>query len=40
MKPETTAKIKTWAKRLGFWGILFFTIKGLAWLALGYFVLK
>jgi len=29
-----TAKVKTWIKRLGFWGIVFFLVKGLLWLAL------
>lgn len=24
---------KTWMKRLGFWGFMFFLIKGLIWLA-------
>ena len=24
--------IITWVKRLGFWGIIFFTVKGLLWL--------
>ena len=26
--------IKTWAKRLGFWGVMFFLLKGLLWLAI------
>lgn len=30
----------TWIKRIGFWGFLFFLIKGLVWLAVGYFILK
>lgn len=30
----------TWIKRIGFWGFLFFLVKGLVWLAVGYFVLK
>ncbi|MDR6571001.1 hypothetical protein SAMN05660461_0182 [Chitinophaga ginsengisegetis] len=30
------AKIIKWIKKLGFWGFLFFLIKGLLWLALGY----
>lgn len=29
-----------WIKRIGFWGFLFFLLKGLLWLALGYWVLK
>jgi hypothetical protein len=28
------AKIRTWAKRLGFWGVMFFLLKGLLWLAI------
>jgi hypothetical protein len=28
----TTAKIKRWMKRLGFWGFMFFLVKGLLWL--------
>lgn len=40
MPSSKADKIKKWAKRLGFWGFLFFLIKGLVWLALGYFVLK
>ncbi|NLR60420.1 hypothetical protein FHW36_109167 [Chitinophaga polysaccharea] len=34
------AKIIKWIKRVGFWGFLFFLLKGLLWLALGYWVLK
>jgi hypothetical protein len=30
----------TWIKRIGFWGFLFFLIKGLVWLAVGYFIIK
>ncbi len=39
---EATKKQKmlTWLKRLGFWGFLFFLLKGLVWLALGYWVFK
>jgi hypothetical protein len=40
MKPETIVKIKKWAKRIGFWGFLFFLLKGLVWLAVFYFVAK
>jgi hypothetical protein len=28
----TTGKIKMWIKRLGFWGFMFFLMKGLLWL--------
>ncbi len=27
-------RVKTWIKRLGFWGFLFFLVKGLLWLAI------
>lgn len=40
MKAERIEKIKSWIKRLGFWGFIFFLVKGLAWLAIGYFALK
>jgi len=33
-------KFMVWLKRLGFWGFLFFLLKGLLWLALGYWVIK
>ena len=29
-----STKVKTWIKRLGFWGFLFFLVKGLLWLAI------
>ena len=29
-----SATIKIWIKRLGFWGFLFFLVKGLLWLAI------
>jgi hypothetical protein len=29
-----SSKVKTWIKRLGFWGVLFFLVKGLLWLAI------
>jgi hypothetical protein len=28
----TTGQMKTWIKRLGFWGLMFFLVKGLLWL--------
>jgi len=34
------AQIISWLKKIGFWGFLFFLIKGLVWLALGYWVFK
>ncbi|MES2454650.1 MAG: alanyl-tRNA synthetase [Bacteroidota bacterium] len=38
--PEKKAAILKWLKRVGIWGFLFFLVKGLVWLALGYYVLK
>lgn len=32
--------IITWIKRIGFWGFLFFLLKGIVWLIVGYFILK
>jgi hypothetical protein len=29
-----SAKVRTWIKRLGFWGLMFFLVKGLLWLAI------
>jgi hypothetical protein len=39
---ETIKKTKSrqWLKKLGIIGFLFFLLKGLAWLALGYFIFK
>jgi len=37
---EKKATIIKWVKKFGFWGFLFFLIKGLLWLALGYWVIK
>jgi hypothetical protein len=31
-QPEKPSKLKTWIKRFGFLGFMFFLIKGLAWL--------
>ncbi len=33
-------KITRWIKKLGFWGFLFFLVKGLAWLAIGYWAVS
>jgi hypothetical protein len=37
--PQKSAFVK-WIKRIGFWGFIFFLLKGLLWLALGYWVFK
>jgi hypothetical protein len=33
-------KVAKWLKRIGFWGFLFFLIKGLVWLALIFWATK
>ncbi|ASZ12592.1 alanyl-tRNA synthetase [Chitinophaga pendula] len=38
INPEKKEKIIRWLKRIGFWGFIFFLLKGLLWLALGYWV--
>jgi hypothetical protein len=37
---EKKAAVLKWLKKLGFWGFMFFLVKGLVWLALGYWVFK
>lgn len=37
---EKKASILKWLKKVGVWGFLFFLIKGLIWLAVGYWVVK
>lgn len=34
------SKLIKWVKKVGFWGFMFFLVKGLVWLAIGYFVVK
>ncbi|BAV04500.1 hypothetical protein SAMN05421788_110232 [Filimonas lacunae] len=34
------SRMVAWLKRLGFWGFVFFLVKGLIWLAIGYWVAK
>jgi hypothetical protein len=34
VRPNLHMKVVTWIKRLGFWGFLFFLVKGLLWLAI------
>lgn len=36
----TKQKLLKWLKRLGFWGFLFFLIKGLLWLVFIYWLAK
>jgi len=33
-------KLKAWLKRLGFFGFMFFLIKGLGWIAVFYFGIR
>ena len=33
-------KLKSWLRRLGFLGFMFFLVKGLAWIAVIYFGVK
>jgi len=40
MNRQKKEKLKMWAKKLGFWGFVFFLAKGLVWLAIGYFIVK
>jgi hypothetical protein len=35
-----TTRWKAWLKKLGFIGFLFFLLKGLVWLAIGYFIIR
>lgn len=37
---KNTSPLISWIKRIGVWGFLFFLIKGLVWLAVGYFIMK
>jgi hypothetical protein len=40
MNPEKKEKFKIWIKKLGLWGFMFFLVKGLVWLAIGYYIVK
>lgn len=37
---EKKAAMLKWLKKVGVWGFLFFLVKGLIWLAVGYWALK
>lgn len=39
-KNKKTSVLSVWIKRIGFWGFLFFLIKGLLWLVVTYWILK
>lgn len=36
-KNQSKSKWVLWLKRLGFWGFMFFLLKGLGWIAVMYF---
>lgn len=40
MEKNKKQAIVKWLKKVGIGGFLFFLIKGLAWLAVGYFIVK
>ncbi|TWW00790.1 alanyl-tRNA synthetase [Chitinophaga pinensis] len=40
IEQQRKEKVIRWIKRIGFWGFIFFLVKGLCWLALGYWLLK
>ena len=40
MNAPQTPRWKAWLRRMGWAGFLFFLIKGLVWLAIGYFGVK
>jgi len=42
MKTETmkNQKLVKWIRKIGFWGFLFFLVKGLVWLAAGYLLIN
>lgn len=39
-KSARKAALIKWLKRIGFWGFMFFLLKGLLWLALAYWVFR
>jgi hypothetical protein len=39
-KNKKILPIMLWIKRIGFWGFLFFLLKGLIWLAVSYWIIK
>jgi hypothetical protein len=40
MKDTLKPRLIKWLKRLGFWGFIFFLVKGLVWLALIYWLAR
>ncbi len=37
---HTTSVFMKWMKRIGIWGFLFFLLKGMIWLLVGYLALR
>ncbi len=37
---KKTSVLLMWIKKVGFWGFLFFLVKGLLWLVVTYWILK
>ncbi len=33
-------KMLKWLRKVGFWGFMFFLVKGLVWLVVGYWIVK
>jgi len=40
MSTSRQAKVTKWIKKVGVWGFLFFLVKGLVWVAIGYWAVK
>jgi len=43
MKLGNNSRVVIWIKKIGFWGFMFFLLKGLVWVAIftyGYFAVK
>jgi len=39
-QPTNNRRIKNWMRKIGITGFLFFLVKGVAWLAITYLVIK
>lgn len=39
-KTANKTKFQHWLKKVGIWGFLFFLVKGIVWLLIGYFVVR
>jgi len=40
IEPQRKQAFLKWMKRIGVWGFIFFLLKGLVWLAIGYWFIK